>query len=920
MFSFSNTLAQSQNQQIICDFINDNASGIPLEDVIALINTLSEAEAKTLLEYLFYLQWEITKQAEIHRLALIRALLNNPHAQNLIKALNIIEPEVPAQDAIAEDTIKVVAGKNPQQQFKHISNQYSVLLKATEVNNTDFTWTLLTNLELIKLSDIAQGTIDIAKLKLFLTNPSTDATLNDRSQKIAQFITIIKNQLPKNATAIELAKLLPLALEHTPTDIAQMLINNYHDVNLSLDAVRWIDDNKKEQHSLTSANPIINTVINIVEAQNDINVLSNQLYILQALLLNPKANLNLYYTEDENEAILVSEYVAEHLSDVLIKTQDVNTKLQLLHLIPSNKISLTPLPQALDKAQLEQLINELVATFETTANDYQLTSKQQSTLQALYDICRLKEPKLKLKLKLKLTDLIDENYFEQHDNLNIEQKVELRTKLHNNKIKLEDANQNLSNIIEVRRFREVIKLIQQGADVNTQGFYDRPALHMAAENGHTETVQVLAQELGADVNFINEFSYQTALHYAAERGHTETVRVLVQELGANVMDKDKDGKTALHYAAERGHTETIRVLVQELGANVMDKDEDGKTALHYAAEHGRTETVRVLVQELGADIKATDNNGKTALHCAAERDHVERDNTETIRILAQLGANVNTQALYGKTALHSAAEHGHTETVRVLVQELKADVNAKDEDGRTALHYAATVVGQTETVYVLVQELGADIKATDNNGKTALHYTVYGNTNGHTETVRVLVQELKADVNAKDKDGRSALHYAVIYGHTNAHTETVRVLAQLGADVNATNNIGNTVLHYAILYRQTEIARVLVQELGANINARDISGETALYYARKFYKTIYNHKATQLIFKALLGIAGLTICIAAIYYVTGKNKINPLKFLENKAEPYKPIIIQDLSHTIKQKAGFVSKLAEQAMSFISVSK
>ncbi|AZL15016.1 ankyrin repeat domain-containing protein [Rickettsiales endosymbiont of Stachyamoeba lipophora] len=634
MFSFSNILAQSRNQQIICDFINNNASGTPLEDVIELIKILSEEDAKTLLEYLFYLQWKITKQAETHRLALIRAILNNPHAQNLIKELNIIEPEVPAQDAIAEDTIEVVAGKNPQQQFKHIPNQYSVLLRATEANDTDLTWALLTNPELIKLSDILEGTIDIARFESFLKSLSIEeadddhkikVTVNDRSQKIAQFITIIKNQLPKNATAIELTKLLPLALEHTSTDIAQMLMNNEHDVNLSLEELKWIDDNKKEQHSLTDTNPIINTVINIVEAQNDIKALSNQLYILQALLLNPKADLNLYYTEDEKEAILVSEYVVKHLSNVFIKAHGRNIKLQLLHLIT-----------ALDETQLKAIINELVVTFETMKADYQLTSEQQSILQALYTICSLKEP------KLKLTDLIDENYFEQHDNLNIKQKAEFKTKLHNNKAKLAEANQNLLMIVSnLLNFRDSIKFIQQGADVN---------------------------------NAKERYAGKTALHYAAQNGDTKTVRVLVQELGADVNAKDKDGNTALHYAAMLGQTETARILVQELGADVNGTNNYGNTALYYAAQNGDTKTVCVLVQELGANINATDKDGKIALHYAALYG-----NTKTVRVLAQLGADVNATDKHGKTALYYAAQRGHPETVRVLVQELGTNVNAKDK-------------------------------------------------------------------------------------------------------------------------------------------------------------------------------------------------------------------------------------------------
>ena len=50
------------------------------------------------------------------------------------------------------------------------------------------------------------------------------------------------------------------------------------------------------------------------------------------------------------------------------------------------------------------------------------------------------------------------------------------------------------------------------------------------------------------------------------------------------------------------------------------------------------------------------------------------------------------------------------------------DLNAKDDDGWTALHFACNR-GQTETVQMILKnwkEFGIDIKAQDNQGRTAL--------------------------------------------------------------------------------------------------------------------------------------------------------------------------------------------------------
>ncbi|MDR2977965.1 MAG: ankyrin repeat domain-containing protein [Rickettsiales bacterium] len=78
-----------------------------------------------------------------------------------------------------------------------------------------------------------------------------------------------------------------------------------------------------------------------------------------------------------------------------------------------------------------------------------------------------------------------------------------------------------------------------------------------------------------------------------------------------------------------------------------------------------------------------------------------------------------------------------------------ADINAKDSQGRTALHYAA-YFNDTDMVELLLRA-GADIDAQDNLGRTALHYAAYFN---HTDMVELLL-DAKAKTNIKDNNGEN---------------------------------------------------------------------------------------------------------------------------------------------------------------------
>jgi len=90
-----------------------------------------------------------------------------------------------------------------------------------------------------------------------------------------------------------------------------------------------------------------------------------------------------------------------------------------------------------------------------------------------------------------------------------------------------------------------------------------------------------------------------------------------------------------------------------------------------------------------------------------------------------------------------------------------ADVNAKDNDGWTALHWASRL-GHIETVKALLQVDGIEINAKDNDGWTALHYA---SMNGRTEVVKALLQVDGLEINAENHEKNTALDFARQHNH-----------------------------------------------------------------------------------------------------------------------------------------------------------
>nr|WP_237398587.1 ankyrin repeat domain-containing protein [Wolbachia endosymbiont of Diaphorina citri] len=103
---------------------------------------------------------------------------------------------------------------------------------------------------------------------------------------------------------------------------------------------------------------------------------------------------------------------------------------------------------------------------------------------------------------------------------------------------------------------------------------------MAAQNGHTEVVELLINTRKVDVNTANKDNF-TPLYLAALYGHKAVVKLLLSN-GAKVNDCSTD-RDPLSVAVNNGHKEIVELLLSAEGVNVNIGNRFGNTPLHVAA-------------------------------------------------------------------------------------------------------------------------------------------------------------------------------------------------------------------------------------------------------------------------------------------------------------------------------------------------
>lgn len=284
---------------------------------------------------------------------------------------------------------------------------------------------------------------------------------------------------------------------------------------------------------------------------------------------------------------------------------------------------------------------------------------------------------------------------------------------------VQDPEPLLNNLARLGRIRSVTHLLNAGASPTIGA---PPALYTAAEAGQADMVSLMIA------------------HHTARTQGVAVCRVACQTYNS--------GRSPLHIAAQCGHDATVRVLL-EADFSVMQQTEDGATPLVLAITNAHVQVVQTLL-EYGASpnvdvggMAVSAARRKPLIHWIVKNAFVLKvlrgsDLLPILRLLIDYGADVDSRDGYRATPLHSAAKSGdgielglllqstpeskkaggklvHSQIVALLI-ERGADVNARDQGGRTPLHNAAEFQ-DVEMVRMLL-EAGAKRKVLNGAGKT----------------------------------------------------------------------------------------------------------------------------------------------------------------------------------------------------------
>ena len=230
------------------------------------------------------------------------------------------------------------------------------------------------------------------------------------------------------------------------------------------------------------------------------------------------------------------------------------------------------------------------------------------------------------------------------------------------------------------------------------------------------------------------------------------------------------------------------------------------------ANRWRLGAVGVAVAVLAVKLGAADVVVPPTAKPSPLADAVQRGDSQTVQALLKKKADVNATQADGATALHWAAYRGDAESAAALIR-AKANVNARNNYGVTPLALAA----QQGSATVLDLLLKAGVSPNDpnnfvNSGETPL---MLASRSSKTDAVAILARA-GAAVNARETwSGQTALMWAAAQGDS----VMVSALLELGADLHIRSNGGTTPFLFAVRKGDMRTVEAMLAG-GADVNEK----------------------------------------------------------------------------------------------------
>lgn len=263
----------------------------------------------------------------------------------------------------------------------------------------------------------------------------------------------------------------------------------------------------------------------------------------------------------------------------------------------------------------------------------------------------------------------------------------------------------------------------EGIDINQQDSRGRTPLHMSISSGNLSGMKEFLAR-GGDP-FVKDNEGHNALHFAVLHNRKAIIEALLEVPSSDELTNEINAKgySSVHVGLKLGLKDIVSLLTSSIQLQSKNtKDPHGNNYVHLAASSGDWKALTAFLALTNAHklLNETNNRGSTPLHYASKNGHLQ-----CIELLLGSGAMVH-KSQKGVSPLMLACREGHVECVKLLYKAHPFQIDWQDDDGETALHYAAQSSSPVMVQQIL--DLGADVLHND-SGKSFLDIIIISNGN-----------------------------------------------------------------------------------------------------------------------------------------------------------------------------------------------